>query len=91
MRESSGPCLCGDPECGRCFPQSYSERACKHGTPTIGVCEHCLADSEIMEEKIERVVMASSSVATASSRETRIQAEGYLRDALRDLVREVRR
>jgi hypothetical protein len=22
----SGPCLCGDPECGRCFPGAYYER-----------------------------------------------------------------
>ncbi len=27
MRDVIGPCLCGDPECGRCFPRRPPRRA----------------------------------------------------------------
>ena len=31
---NSGPCLCGDPECPRCFVQTTICGACEHEWPT---------------------------------------------------------
>jgi hypothetical protein len=58
---------------------------CRHYViaPAIG-CEHCIEDAKILEEKIEAVVAALERWPVENTRQDVV-------DALRELVREVRR
>jgi hypothetical protein len=69
----------------------------KHGDTNVGrggtACPHCAADAEILEDKIEAVVKAAWTVMRIDYPPlfTPGTPGQTLRDALRELVREVRR
>lgn len=47
----NGPCLCGDPECGRCFPQSIRCRFADIHRKIGGcTCPHCSGDCGCFED-----------------------------------------
>ena len=50
MSRNSGPCLCGDPECPRCFVQTTICGKCEREWPTntgMQVCPECGNDGDI--------------------------------------------